>query len=581
MRFGRVPKREKAKILAAMQSVNARLAERSLPAEFADEVQLMQSVVRAHMETCDFTRDKVQVLMTDAHRQPNYTACPPTLVSITTLVVHFLATTCGKRVLVDLGSWPWNSNGPSISFKALFTNFQFHHHRPWTKICKNTFRPLPYSALIRFDETERVGKYQGHIRQSIHEHSIFFQNGRFKVENCFPSNGVAQLRLFALLLSNGPNFSITRLVRWIRLQRRPTASSNCCKISPNASFRPSATSWNSPNACPASLCWPKMIKSRSWNPASLKSYSFDWPPCSTLRYDCVVTCQFNEINLIYKFLCRAIRCCVWTASCWGGTPFTIRPMPVFLWIPCLNLPKDSTVWHSTTPNWVYFAPSSSSPQVLFPLLHVAKCVDSHFFCPIDRSTWPEECGIGGADAIQIAFRIGKCFKSSPSGQSRTLPGIVAQNPRSAHAQYASFGKVAGLQNDGTTTATTTAAKQLQPSSANSASASQSLARLRRRRSQKPNGLRVEQRCRIHLLIRSRRRERLAAVGRRCWKRRSAFVSSSPTSRPVRKRLLFHVQRWRRNGFRPFLVEDCRIAASHPQCRSRKQRRKYQRRLPLF
>lgn len=79
VRFGRVPKREKAKILAAMQSVNARLAERSLPAEFADEVQLMQSVVRAHMETCDFTREKVQVLMADAHRQPNYTACPPTL----------------------------------------------------------------------------------------------------------------------------------------------------------------------------------------------------------------------------------------------------------------------------------------------------------------------------------------------------------------------------------------------------------------------------------------------------------------------------------------------------------------------
>nr|ADB79814.1 E75 nuclear receptor [Daphnia pulex] len=79
VRFGRVPKREKAKILAAMQSVNARLAERSLPAEFADEVQLMQSVVRAHMETCDFTREKVQILMADAHRQPNYTACPPTL----------------------------------------------------------------------------------------------------------------------------------------------------------------------------------------------------------------------------------------------------------------------------------------------------------------------------------------------------------------------------------------------------------------------------------------------------------------------------------------------------------------------
>jgi hypothetical protein len=67
-----------------MQSVNARLAERSLPAEFSDEMQLMQSVVRAHMETCDFTREKVQLLMEEAHRQPNYTACPPTLVRYST-----------------------------------------------------------------------------------------------------------------------------------------------------------------------------------------------------------------------------------------------------------------------------------------------------------------------------------------------------------------------------------------------------------------------------------------------------------------------------------------------------------------
>ena len=80
VRFGRVPKREKAKILAGMQSVYARLAERALPAELTDDAQLMNAVVRAHMDTCDFTRDKVQVLMAAAHRQPDYTACPPTLV---------------------------------------------------------------------------------------------------------------------------------------------------------------------------------------------------------------------------------------------------------------------------------------------------------------------------------------------------------------------------------------------------------------------------------------------------------------------------------------------------------------------
>lgn len=76
-----MPKREKAKILAAMQSVNARLAERTLPSELTDETQLMNAVIKAHMETCDFTRDKVDILMSNAHRQPDYTTCPATLVS--------------------------------------------------------------------------------------------------------------------------------------------------------------------------------------------------------------------------------------------------------------------------------------------------------------------------------------------------------------------------------------------------------------------------------------------------------------------------------------------------------------------
>ena len=64
-----------------MQSNNARLAERALPAEFGAENQLMNAVVRAHMETCDFIREKVRNQMADAQRQPDYTVCPPTLVS--------------------------------------------------------------------------------------------------------------------------------------------------------------------------------------------------------------------------------------------------------------------------------------------------------------------------------------------------------------------------------------------------------------------------------------------------------------------------------------------------------------------
>lgn len=81
MRFGRVPKREKAKILAAMQSVNARSQEKALTNELEDEGKLMASIIQAHNETCDFTRDKVRPMLEQARSQPIYTTCPPQMVS--------------------------------------------------------------------------------------------------------------------------------------------------------------------------------------------------------------------------------------------------------------------------------------------------------------------------------------------------------------------------------------------------------------------------------------------------------------------------------------------------------------------
>lgn len=102
VRFGRVPKREKARILAAMQqSSNSRSLEKAVSAELEDEQRLLATVVRAHIDTCDFTRDKVEPMLTRAREQPSYTACPPTLVSVkiinyaqitdrTVLLVRFL-----------------------------------------------------------------------------------------------------------------------------------------------------------------------------------------------------------------------------------------------------------------------------------------------------------------------------------------------------------------------------------------------------------------------------------------------------------------------------------------------------------
>ncbi|XP_076251720.1 ecdysone-induced protein 75B isoform X2 [Rhynchophorus ferrugineus] len=80
VRFGRVPKREKARILAAMQqSSNSRTLEKAVAAELDDEQRLLNTVVRAHIDTCDFTREKVQPMLQRAREQPSYTACPPTL----------------------------------------------------------------------------------------------------------------------------------------------------------------------------------------------------------------------------------------------------------------------------------------------------------------------------------------------------------------------------------------------------------------------------------------------------------------------------------------------------------------------
>ncbi|XP_069980501.1 nuclear hormone receptor E75 isoform X3 [Penaeus vannamei] len=79
VRFGRVPKREKAKILAAMQSVNAKSQERAVLAELEDDTRVTAAIIRAHMDTCDFTRDKVAPMHQQARTHPSYTQCPPTL----------------------------------------------------------------------------------------------------------------------------------------------------------------------------------------------------------------------------------------------------------------------------------------------------------------------------------------------------------------------------------------------------------------------------------------------------------------------------------------------------------------------
>ena len=91
VRFGRVPKREKAKILAAMQKVNMSSMEKQLNEQLEDESKLLQSLLTAHDETCDYTKDKVVPLIERARSQPVFASCPPQMVRKTHFHIIILA----------------------------------------------------------------------------------------------------------------------------------------------------------------------------------------------------------------------------------------------------------------------------------------------------------------------------------------------------------------------------------------------------------------------------------------------------------------------------------------------------------
>jgi hypothetical protein len=75
VRFGRVPKREKAKILAAMQTSRIKSMECRVMGEMADESKMIETIVRAHYDTCDYTADKIQPFLARAHAQQIQTHC--------------------------------------------------------------------------------------------------------------------------------------------------------------------------------------------------------------------------------------------------------------------------------------------------------------------------------------------------------------------------------------------------------------------------------------------------------------------------------------------------------------------------
>lgn len=59
-----------------MQKVNAHSLEKALAVVLEDEMNLMQSIIKAHEETCDYTKDKVAPLLEAARSRPIYAQCP-------------------------------------------------------------------------------------------------------------------------------------------------------------------------------------------------------------------------------------------------------------------------------------------------------------------------------------------------------------------------------------------------------------------------------------------------------------------------------------------------------------------------
>ena len=95
VRFGRVPKREKAKINAAMHSSRMKNMETRVMAEMADDAKIIETVVRAHFDTCDYTAEKIKPFIAKAQAEQNYTLCSG-MVSNTTVYMSVKSQNLGK-----------------------------------------------------------------------------------------------------------------------------------------------------------------------------------------------------------------------------------------------------------------------------------------------------------------------------------------------------------------------------------------------------------------------------------------------------------------------------------------------------
>ena len=82
VRFGRVPKKEKARIIEQMQKVNLQVATTQMSSILISTQDLVQSVILAHKQTCDLYQEKVQMMRDIAMMKNSFVDCPAHMVSI-------------------------------------------------------------------------------------------------------------------------------------------------------------------------------------------------------------------------------------------------------------------------------------------------------------------------------------------------------------------------------------------------------------------------------------------------------------------------------------------------------------------
>lgn len=81
VRFGRVPKREKARIMAAMQNVQHKTLEKTILLDLEDEIQVTSIIIEAYKNTCEYTVENIYRLRVRAVEQPRHSYDPDFSVS--------------------------------------------------------------------------------------------------------------------------------------------------------------------------------------------------------------------------------------------------------------------------------------------------------------------------------------------------------------------------------------------------------------------------------------------------------------------------------------------------------------------